>query len=172
METMHIYRVYGENNNFLESGSYYIYFLLAYWTLNLLTGWNFSISSSIAAILLIFIGGISFFIGYLYIYHKGVAKADYKINYFTKDEFLFYVKQGKKSFLFLFITVFITSIILVISIVYFLIMRTILSLMLIAFLFFLIGLLLRTIPIRRFKLHFSKSYLEKVAKKVHERLIS
>src|SRR5690606_27032895 len=113
-----------------------------------------------------------FWFGYFYLFKKSMKKSDPKATYLTKEEFISYVKAGKKTYNLLLVVQMITMIILCFSAVFFIMKPSTLFLIFLPLFTFIIGGVARSIPYRRYKLHYNDTYLEKVATAVHEKLIS
>ncbi|MBP1971425.1 Flp pilus assembly protein TadB [Virgibacillus natechei] len=97
MNSRKVYRVYNDNYRFFNSAKYWVYFFGAFWILKTISGINIHMNFLFSVLILLVLGGVSFWFGNHYIYNKALKKMDLKDVYLTKDEFIDYAKAGRHN---------------------------------------------------------------------------
>ncbi|MEN1967647.1 hypothetical protein WMZ97_06155 [Lentibacillus sp. N15] len=170
MNTMHIYRAYNDSYRFFQSGRYWIYSLGGYWILKEVGNFTIHMNLLTSILILLVLSGGFFWYGYHYFYKKSLENIDLKDAYLTKDEFIDYAKAGCSNTRLLIIMAAIFIVIYFFLLLVYLAMFSIDLLIILSLLSFVIGGMLRSIPIQRLRLNYQNSYLEKVATEVQRKL--
>ncbi|GGB34724.1 hypothetical protein F3157_16655 [Virgibacillus dakarensis] len=170
MNTMGIYRVYDDNYRFFQSSQYWFYFLGGYWILKGIGDFNIHMNFLPSVLILLVIGGGFFWYGYHHLYKKAMENMNLKNTYLTKDEFIGYAKTGRQNARLLIIVLMVIIIIYLFLLKFYLAVPAIDLLIIISLLSFVIGGIIRSLPIQRLRLNYQNSFLEKVATEVHNKM--
>ncbi|MBP1968656.1 Flp pilus assembly protein TadB [Virgibacillus natechei] len=171
MNTTKVYRVYNDNYRFFNSAQYLFYSLGAYWILKTIGGISIHMNFLFSVIILLVLGGVSFWFGNHYLYKKALKKMDLKDVYLTKDEFMDYAKAGRHNARLLLIILSICVTVFLILIILYLAVRSTDLLIILTLNSFIMGGIIRSIPILRLRLNYQNSYLVEVATAVNDKMV-
>lgn len=170
VNTMEIYRVYNDNYRFFQSSRYWIYSLGGYWILKGIGDFTIHLNFFSSILILLALGGGFFWYGYHHLYKKAMENMNLKNAYLTKDEFIGYAKAGRQNARLLIIVLMVIIIIYLFLLKFYLAVPAIELLIITSLLSFVIGGIIRSLPIQRLRLNYQNSFLEKVATEVHNKM--
>ncbi|WP_165445013.1 hypothetical protein [Gracilibacillus phocaeensis] len=125
----------------------------------------------VSVMALLILGGLSFWLGNNYLYKRSMEKTEWKDVYLRKEEFKDYVRDGWRNARF---SAIVFAVCLLLSLIFlwiYLSSPSIELLLIVTLGIFLVGILMRSVPITRMRLHYQESYLEQMATEVEDQLL-
>ncbi|WP_066192319.1 hypothetical protein [Gracilibacillus timonensis] len=169
--TKKLYRIYNDNHRIFNSAQYWIYVFAGYSVLRMIGDIRIPMNGFVSVMALLILGGLSFWLENNYLYKRSMEKTEWKDVYLRKEEFKDYVRDGWRNARF---TVIVFAVCLLLSLIFlwiYLSSPSIELLLIVTLGIFLVGILMRSVPITRMRLHYQESYLEQMATEVEDQLL-